>query len=145
MIVVDANVSLKWFLPEYGMAEAFSLLRSGRKLVGPWIIRDEVVSGLVRRVRRKELAAKEARACVADWMQELRRETVHLINEESLLTDAAEMGFELKHPLFDCIYLALAEHLGAPLVTADKTFYQRAKKLSQNVCLLADVDQMLAA
>jgi predicted nucleic acid-binding protein len=34
---------------------------------------------------------------------------------------------ELSHPLQDCLYLALAERLGAPLVTADKKFVAKAR------------------
>ncbi|MCA9211561.1 MAG: type II toxin-antitoxin system VapC family toxin [Planctomycetales bacterium] len=145
MIVVDANVSLKWFMPEQGMAEAFGVLRSGRKLVAPWVIRDEVVSGLVRRVRREELSTQEARDAIGEWLRELQLQTVHLIDDESLLSEAAELGFELKHPLYDCLYLALAERLEVPFVTADKTFFDRAKTVSNNAHWLYELDMLLAA
>lgn len=143
MIVVDANVSLKWFVPEAGMSEAMSVLRSGRKLVAPAIIKEEVISGLIRRVRREELSAGEAREGVAEWLQELRNETVHLIDDEQLLVEAAEIGFEIKHPLFDCLYLALALRLNVPLVTADESFFDRASTLSKNVFWLKDIDTLL--
>lgn len=145
MIVVDANVCLKWFIPEVGMAEAFRVLRSGQKLVGPWILKDEVVSGLVRRVRREELSVTEAREGVTDWLRELQLETVHLIEDQRILTEAAEIGFEIKHPLYDCIYLALAMSLNAPLITADKPFLERARKLNHNIHALTDIDAVLAA
>ncbi len=139
MIVIDANVSLKWLLPEPGMAEALYVLRSGQKLVAPSIIKEEVMSALVRRVRREELSSGEARESASEWLRELRRETVHLIDDEELLVEAAEIGYELKHPLFDCLYLALAVRLNAPLVTADKPFYERASQFHKDVFWLMDV------
>lgn len=145
MIVVDASVGLKWFIPEPGMTEALRVLRSGRKLVAPAIMKEEVVSGLVRRVRREELTASEARESAKEWLSELRNETVHLIENEELLVEASEIGFELKHPLFDCIYLALAVRLNASLVTADKPFFERASTISKNVFWIMEVDEMLKA
>ena len=145
MIVVDANVSLKWFIPERGMAEALRVLRSGRKLIARAIIKEEVISGLVRRVRREELSAGEARESTSDWLRELRNETVHLMEDELLLVEAAEIGFNIKHPLFDCLYLALAMRLNVPLVTADRTLFERASAMSSNVYWLMDIETMLAA
>lgn len=143
MIVVDASVGLKWFIPEPGMTEALRVLRSGRKLVAPSIMKEEVISGLVRSVRREELTAGEARESAKEWLFELRNETVHLMENEELLVEASEIGFELMHPLFDCIYLALAVRLNASLVTADKPFFERASTIIKNVFWIMDIDEML--
>ena len=35
------------------------------------------------------------------------------------------LAIEIGHPAYDCIYLALARRLGAPLVTADMRFVNR--------------------
>lgn len=145
MIVVDANVALKWFLPEEYIAEAFQLLRCGRKLVAPGIMREEVVSGLVRRVRREELSSKEAEECVRQWVSEVRAETVYLFDDDELLVEASALGFELKHPLFDCIYLALANRLDVPLVSADRTLLQRAGEAGYAAHHLGELDAVLAA
>jgi hypothetical protein len=38
---------------------------------------------------------------------------------------AIALALQLKHPYQDCLYLALAERLQAPLVTADPKFIER--------------------
>ena len=143
MIVVDASVSLKWFIPESDMAQALALLRSGRKLVAPEIIKHEVISGLVRRVRRDELSEGESRECIQDWLHALSHEAVHLIEDDDLLREASEIAFDIKHPLFDCIYLALAKRLDSPFVTADETLFQRATTVQSKVHSLKDVPSTL--
>ena len=43
-----------------------------------------------------------------------------------LASDALELGFRLRHPLYDCFYLALAQRLDTHLLTADKKFAAKA-------------------
>ena len=144
MIVVDASISLKWFLPEPNTPEALALLRGGHKLVAPEIIKYEVISGLVRRVRQDQLSADEARESVEDWLDALSNETVHLIVDDRLVTEAAQIACEIKHPLYDCLYLALARRLDAPFVTADQTLIQRASTVLPGVYSLQTIpDQLL--
>lgn len=139
MIVVDASISLKWFLPEVNTAEALALLRGGLKLVAPEIIKYEVISGLVRRVRQDQLAASEANESVEDWLDALSNETVHLIIDDRLLVEAAQIACDIKHPLCDCLYLALARRLEAPFVTADRTLMQRASTVLPDVYSLQTI------
>ncbi len=35
---------------------------------------------------------------------------------------ALEIAIEIAHPIYDCVYLALAQRLGRTLVTADRRF-----------------------
>ena len=54
-------------------------------------------------------------------------------------TRAIERALKLAHPLQDCLYLALAEHERAVLVTADPKFQARARRAYASVELLAGV------
>ncbi len=41
---------------------------------------------------------------------------------EVLELRALELALELRHPVYDCVYLALAERLDRKLITADRRF-----------------------
>jgi predicted nucleic acid-binding protein len=49
MIVVDASVIAKWFIPEVGAVPAHALLAAGDELVAPELARVEVASALIRK------------------------------------------------------------------------------------------------
>lgn len=145
MIVIDANVAMKWFIPEKGMKEAIALLRSNQKLVAPSIIEYEVVSGFVRRVRKEELSTGEATEHRNEWLRQIAHETIHLFDTSALLNPASELAYELRHPLYDCIYLALALKYGAPLVSADGPLIERANACGYKVYALHEVESILKA
>jgi predicted nucleic acid-binding protein len=136
MIVADASVLAKWFLPEPGSDAAVALLQGPDLLAAPDIARLEVLSAILRRARSGLGTAAEARARVNDWLGHLAEGTVSLIAERELLNDAINLALEIKHPLPDCLYLAAARHLQVPLLTADRVFTERASKLFPNVQLL---------
>jgi predicted nucleic acid-binding protein len=43
-----------------------------------------------------------------------------LIPIESIAAEAMALAISLKHPIYDCFYLALAERERAPLISADR-------------------------
>ena len=51
-----------------------------------------------------------------------------LVAVESLQEQALALAIDLKHPVYDCFYLALAERENAPLVTADEAMIAAARK-----------------
>lgn len=112
-LVVDASVAVKWIVTEEGSAEAVGL--RGMPLSAPDLIVAEVGNVLWRKVRRRELLAEEALAAVAVFTH------VDLVLHSShpLIEEAVQIAIELGHPVYDCLYLALARRLGTQLVTAD--------------------------
>jgi predicted nucleic acid-binding protein len=50
-----------------------------------------------------------------------------LIPDEELRVRAFTLAFDLKHPIYDCFYLALAERERCPLITADSRLIAAAK------------------
>jgi predicted nucleic acid-binding protein len=126
LIVVDASTAVKWFLPEAGSEEAERLLTGSRKLLAPDLIRIEVAGALVRRVCLGELTVEQARLLVAAWLRAITASAVTPVPAEDDMEQAVELALRLGHPLADCLYLALAMRLDAPLVTADRKFAARA-------------------
>lgn len=136
MIVLDASVAVKAYLDEVGSDEAIALLTGEQPLHGPELIRVEVASALCRRVRRGELAAEDAAALCDHWFARLQQGLFTLSPDRDLLSDAVQLATQLKHALQDCLYLAIARRLDAPLITADEPFFKRASVFDGRVSLL---------
>lgn len=64
----------------------------------------------------------------------------HWANDEALATDALRIAISLNHPVYDCVYLALAYQVDGTLVTADTRFFNivAATEHADRVALLAN-------
>ena len=115
-IVIDASVALKWVLDEPGRDAADALLEE--ELVAPalWLV--EAANALWRRARRGEINDEEGRA----RLKELCNAPVTGVAVENDLLAAAELANTLGHPVYDCLYLALALREGTYVMTADRRF-----------------------
>jgi predicted nucleic acid-binding protein len=129
MIVVDASVAAKWFLPEAGSDEATQLLSGTDKLIAPDLIRVEVAAAITRRVRLGELLEDEAMPICHAWLKALSDGVITLTPVEDDLAEAIKLALEIKHPLQDCLYLAVAIRLKAVLITSDPKFIERSSAL----------------
>jgi len=127
LIVVDASVAVKWLLPEEDEDSAQQVLDSGESLIGPELIRVEVAAAVARKVRFQEITAHDGETAAALWIQSIADGVITLISNETDVRDAFRLALALKHPLQDCLYLALAQRLGVPLVTANRKFAARAR------------------
>jgi predicted nucleic acid-binding protein len=136
VIVVDANVAAKWYLPEPGSEAALELMAGPNPLVAPDLIRLEVLSAITRRVRTREATVDETEKRCKDWRRHLHAGAVSLVPEHDLLDDAVRLAMDIRHTLQDCLYLALAKRLDATLLTADRPFHERAKASYTRISLL---------
>lgn len=137
MIVVDASVAVKVYITEPGTDAATELLVGPTRLVAPEVIRLEVCGALCRRVRVGELQPPEALTRCTHWNSELSRGVVALTADAELFSEAIPLSIKLKHPLADCLYLALAQRLNQPIVTADRPFHDRVRPFYPKISLLA--------
>jgi predicted nucleic acid-binding protein len=96
----------------------------------------EVAGALCRRVRKGELEPGEAEDRCRHWLAELDNGLFTLTPDRDLLPEAIALSTKLKHAVQDCLYLAVAIRFHAPLVTADRTFHERARPLYKKVSLL---------
>lgn len=136
MIVVDASVAVKWFLPENGEEAAAKLLTGSRRLVAPSLIRLEVTGAFIRQFREGDLTEAKARLCVEGWESMLERRVVQLIPEPELFDDAVEMAFRARHTVTDCLYLAAAKRFDADVITADKPMRDRGPRVYKRITFL---------
>lgn len=136
MIVVDASVAVKWLVPEAGKAAADELLNDGVPLLAPALIRVEVAAAIARKVRFDEIRFQTGESALSRWLQFLLAGQVTLVPDEADLAGAWQLATELKHPLQDCLYLALALRLRTPPITADKKFTEKARPVYSAVRLL---------
>lgn len=136
MMVLDASVVVKAYLEEAGADAATELLAEPVKLLAPELIRLEVAGALCHRVRRGELEAGEAEERCQHWRAELDKGLFTLTPDRELLPEAVALATKLKHALHDCLYLAVAIRAYAPLITADRTFHERARPLYKQMTLL---------
>jgi predicted nucleic acid-binding protein len=117
MAVVDASVAMKWFIDEEDADKAELLLRS-RELIAPAIILSEVGNGLWSKRSTSNIDRDLGRDLIGELPQLLKE----IVPIEGLMRDAMQFAFDLDHPIYDCVYLALAIQRRLPLVTADKRF-----------------------
>lgn len=128
-LVIDASVAVKWVLPEDGAERAAALRGQPDELIAPTLIAAEIGSTMRKQVAANQLAAAEALGAAEIATGLLNR----LVPIPELAGRALELAIELRHPIYDCFYLALAEREDAALVTADKEQIAKAKRVKIKV------------
>jgi predicted nucleic acid-binding protein len=121
IVVVDASVAVKWFIHEPGRPAARRLLEPESRLIAPDLIVAEVASAMWKRAMAGEGDARQAPLSAGS----LSRFFARLVPLAPLAARAVEIASELRHPVYDCFYLALTEREDATLVTADRRLIGR--------------------
>ncbi|HKT55054.1 MAG TPA: type II toxin-antitoxin system VapC family toxin [Caulobacteraceae bacterium] len=116
-VIIDASVALKWVLDEPGAEAALAL--QNEELIAPalWLV--EVANALWRRTSRGELTEAEA----LERLAALADAPVTSTAIELDLLAAAKLANDLRHPVYDCLYLAAAIRENTYVMTADRRFY----------------------
>jgi predicted nucleic acid-binding protein len=123
ILVPDACVGVKWFVPEPNSREAARLLDTRFELHVPSYFFTEAASVLQRKVA-VDLTLSEADGL--DAFHQLRTIPMTIHATEGLLEDAFRQGVRYRRPVDDSLYLVLADALGGRVVTADRRFYNGA-------------------
>ena len=131
-LVVDASVAAKWYLPDEDYANQASALlghfRQGKiKLVAPEQIRYEVPSAITvaTRGRAPRLTLEQGRRAIEEFLA-LELEA---LGDDDLVILAYEIAHEYGCAFYDALYLALAQELGVPFITADGRLFRRVRAL----------------
>jgi predicted nucleic acid-binding protein len=120
-MILDSSVALKWLAPEDGSEAALELLGLSDLFV-PTFFHAEIANALWKKARRGEIRLEE----VAPYFAQLP-ELVTTIDETEAMPRALAIARELDHPVYDCIYLALAEARDDLVLTADRRFVQKVR------------------
>jgi predicted nucleic acid-binding protein len=113
-VVVDASVATKWFIKEPRREQALKVLDAPARHA-PDLIIAEVANVAWKKAVRGEVTGDQARViCVS-----VQRYFHLLHRSEALIARAIEIALRLRHPVYDCLYLACAERAGGRLITAD--------------------------
>jgi predicted nucleic acid-binding protein len=123
-VVIDASVAVKWYVAENDSEKAVALLDADNLLfLAPDIFLAEVVNALLRQRRNGQLTKEALERALGD----LTFSAPELIASTRLIDRAAALPQTLAHPVYDCLYLALAERWETVLVTADIEFIKRCQ------------------
>jgi predicted nucleic acid-binding protein len=120
-LVVDASVVIPCFIPERFSDVAPLWLEIADLIVAPDFLALECANVLWKKARLREISQAQANETLADIVSG----TIELRPSLPLTRAALKLGTELDQPIYDCIYLALAETENADLLTADRTLWQR--------------------
>jgi predicted nucleic acid-binding protein len=128
-VVIDASVALKWVLDEPGSDAAVAL--GEQELIAPalWLV--EAANALWRNARIGQLTSDEA----AERFSELLNAPVATLAMEPYLAQALDLAAAIGHPVYDCVYLALALHHRTYVVTADHRFASVAERPHLTGCV----------
>ena len=122
-VVVDASVAIKWAFEENLSADAVQILTLNCDLFAPDFIIVEICNTIWKKVRRNEIPYHQSEPLLFH----IRNSLTALFNTQILYPGFLHLSNALDHPVYDCVYLALAEAQGSRVVTADRRFYEKVK------------------
>jgi predicted nucleic acid-binding protein len=138
LVVIDASVAIKWFLPEKESEKALRIrdehAEGAIDLAAPDLLYYEVANVLSY---RQGLERKQLREDIED-MYDLGIQIV--APSRDVLTLATERAQALRVTAYDTAYLVLAEMLGTIAITADDELHKKAFR-TRLTRLLADMDR----
>ena len=135
--VLDASVAVRWITMEPGTAAAIALLKRPTRWMAPRLLLTEVAGALHRKIgerRMRDIAAADALDVL---LSAVDRGGIRLAEDERLMAAASMLATLMSHKVADCVYVALAEHEGAALATADRRLASLAERRGVATTLLS--------
>lgn len=123
-VVVDASVVVKWVIPEVLSDRADALRARADRLLAPDLLLIEAANALWKKLTRREITAREA----ARALELVKASGLDLRPSGPLLGRALALAHRLRHPVYDCVYLVLAQAESATLITADHRLLARVAR-----------------
>lgn len=123
--VIDASVAVKWLIQEPFSEQAASLLDDEVTLIAPELLFAEAANALCALCRRGDIS----KADFTEAVNVLKSAPITVpASMRQLTAPAGRLAIDLDHPVYDCVYLALAMQEQYPLVTADRRFHETVSK-----------------
>jgi len=114
--IVDASVAIKWFVEENLTETALRLLEHPGLFHTPDFIVVEVANIVWKKAIRGEIGHEQA----GDIINSVQDGILEFYPAALLNNRALEIALDLRHPVYDCLYIACAEAIDdGCVVTAD--------------------------
>jgi predicted nucleic acid-binding protein len=120
-LVVDASVAMRWSVTLDKNERAEALLQLGELIIAP----DLVLAEITNAAWKSTNSAGAPVSAVTVLVEEAAQYFDELVPSAGLKDRALEITLALKHPAYDCFYIALAEQRGCRLVTAHERLLRR--------------------
>lgn len=135
-LVVDANIAVGWSLESPNSPSCIRILRESDSVIAPDLIIPEVANTFYQQIKIG-VANKDR---ILDGLVLLPRWFAELVPSATLRMKAFDLALEIKHPAYDCFYLALALMRDVRFVTSDAHFQRKAAAVGyrDRVVLLDD-------
>jgi predicted nucleic acid-binding protein len=124
IFVIDANVGLKWFIEEPRSTAARKILEKGKAFIVPDIFIPEICNVVWKKFKIQEITAEQGQAIVTNVPAVID----HIVPTAELAQRAFDLAVQFNHPVYDCLYLALAERESITLITDDAKLVTVGKK-----------------
>jgi len=124
IFVIDASVGLKWFIEESRSTAARKILEKGTGFIVPNIFIPEICNVVWKKIKNQEVTAEQGQAIVTS----LPAVIDHIVPTAELAQRAFDLAVQFNHPVYDCLYLALAERESSTLITDDAKLVTVGKK-----------------
>ena len=133
---IDASAAVRWFVDHPLTPNADRITQLYDIRLAPQMIVGEVGNALWKYVRTGAIALAQAKAALV----QLTAEFVTLEQDADHAQRAIQLAEELDHPFYDCLYLAIAEARGVPLITDDQRLLNKlGRERRFKLVALADV------
>ena len=135
--VLDASVAIRWLAMEPGTAAAIALLKRPTRWVAPRLLLTEVAGALHRKISERRIRDVAATEALDVLLNAVDRGEIQLAEDERFVGAALMRATLMSHKVADCVYVALAEHEGAALATADRRLASLAERRGVATTLLS--------
>ncbi len=137
-LVIDASVAAKWLFVEPDTGKARAILDSAKigelGLLAPEILPVEIANSLWKRTQRGDLD----RATALGLFDGFEKIEFKFSAVQELIGQALSLAFRQHHPVYDCLYVSLAQRESCDLLTADEKLHRVFAKDFPRVRLLRD-------
>ena len=135
-MILDTSVIAKWFLEEEDTPKALKIRDNYVRGKIDVEIPDLLIYELANVLRYKNFSGDEIRDAIHSIME---MDFLIIAPSSSLIHKAAQISLNEKITMYDAVYIALSDHFGTPIVTADKKLYDKTKN-SHKVILLSEYE-----
>lgn len=112
--VIDASIVVRWYVDDDPLHQQAMDIRRVHEAIAPALLQTEVANALWKYVRVDRIQIDDACESVA-----VLSDLLVLVDDRVLIAAAQQLSARHNHPVYDCLYVILAQREGVGLATAD--------------------------